>query len=154
MDTSMLKIVLPLAGGVFGALAGGPIGLGIGAALGLGAGLIFGKQAAPTALPAPAGPAPTVGTLTGLSLRPEQVGLPTSANMNAALTATRMLIINQPSMKTPAASWLKQFQTSVGLPGTGKLDPQTRAMLVQATSQGNTPGGVDARKIPAKSLLS
>jgi hypothetical protein len=59
--------------------------------------------------------------------------LPAGANIAAATNAVHLMRLGHQAEVTPAASWLSQFQTSVGLPATGRMDPTTRAYLNLAT---------------------
>ena len=114
-------IAATLVGGVGGALAGGPIGLGIG---GIG-GAIIDYARVKLGGPSPA----LIPGLTGASLPP-------GANIDAANRAVTLMLLaastGHTTQAAPAKSWLTQFQSSVGLPATGSLDPQTRSLLVTA----------------------
>lgn len=59
--------------------------------------------------------------------------LPATANVQAASTAIALMKLGHQAEVTPAASYLRTFQTSVGLPATGAMDPTTRAYLNLAT---------------------
>lgn len=60
-------------------------------------------------------------------------GLPAGADINAGTTAVKLMLLGHQAEVNPARSWLSQFQSSVGLPATGAMDPATRAMLNKAT---------------------
>lgn len=151
--STAVKVALPVLGGGAGFYLFGPIGAAIGAVVGLGIDLLIPSTPTPptaTVIPPP-GVVTMVPTLAGMAPSAAAQGLPSTVDINAAVTAVRMMIIGAPSMAIPAASWLKKFQTSAGLPATGQLDAKTRAVLVLATKNG--PGGVDGAKLPAKTIL-
>ena len=110
--------LVPIGTGVVGALLvpGGPIGLAVGLALGGGIDVLISAVS------------PTPGTVAAAVA----AGLPANVNMQAANMFITLAKIGGSAEKGPAGTWLKQFQTSVGLPATGTLDATSRAKLVAA----------------------
>jgi len=88
---------------------------------------------------------PSTPSQTVTSAAPTPAALPPGADVNAATSATRLMLLGNQAEVAPAAMWLKQFQASVGLPATGVLDPTTRAQLNKATDL--------ARQLPATTIL-
>ncbi len=151
--TVVKKYGVTIGGSVVGALALGPIGLAIGLASGGAIDVVRArkKKASPT------------GAVTYVNLPSSVTGasgtpLPTGADKDAAQKTTSLLksalavpstgmmtpkgLIPQAQgiaiMSAPAKTWLIKFQTSVGLPATGQLDPRSRAMLVLADPNAQT----------------
>ena len=89
---------------------------------------------------------PPMASATAAAAAPQlTAGLPASANLQAAQSATRLLLLNGPAEASPARVWLQTFQSSIGLNPTGQLDQTTRAMLVKADPA--------AASIPTPSIL-
>jgi hypothetical protein len=126
-------------GAVVGALAGGPVGLAIGLAAGAGVD-IFRKRAAPgaagvgptAAFAAPVAQAAAPGVPTAAAAVAQVPSLPPGADVKAATTAVKLMLIGHPAEVAPGRSWLTTFQKSVGLPGTGAMDAPTRSLLILA----------------------
>jgi len=149
MNTLAKVLVVGVGGGAgffigtrVGAI-GGPVGLAIGAGIGLIIDAVASSSAPAAAAATPGVPAGVVlpasmttpGAPAPSAFTPASVAaLPAGANVQAGINATHMMLLGQPAEKVPAASYLKQFQTSVGLPATGKLDLQTRTLLIAATA--------------------
>ena len=144
------KAAVTMVGAVVGAVAfpGGPLGLAIGTGVG---GVIdfarakLGASSTPTAVMPPAG----VG---GAVLPPPAAGgptLPNGVNMAAAQNAVHLMLLGKPAEVQSAGYWLQQFQASAGVPATSKLDPTTRALLIQATAGSQ----FDASHLPPTTIL-
>lgn len=146
-----------------GALIGGPVGAGIGLAAGAIIDVILLRHRR-TPFGAPQSGVP--GFVPGVvqqAMVPGGQSLPPGADTVAASKVTALLLLaaggsnaalqlgsSGPSKFVgPAKSWLGKFQASVGMPVTGALDAQTRALLVLAT----TGGTYDASKLPATTIL-
>ena len=138
------KAAVTMVGAVGGALAGGPVGLGIGAGVGGLVDFLRAKYAKPTLDNVM--PPVTAGAMTA---SPGGVTLPTGVNKMAAQNAVHLMLLGKPAEVQPAGYWLQQFQASAGVPATGKMDPTTRSLLIQATAG----SGFDANKLPATTIL-
>lgn len=137
------KAAATMFGGVGGALAGGPVGLGIGAGVGALVDFLRAKYSKPTldnVMP------PTAGAMTA---SPGGVTLPTGVNKMAAQNAVHLMLLGKPAEVQSAGYWLQQFQASAGTPATGKMNPDTRSLLIQATAGTQ----FDASKLPATTIL-
>ena len=143
-----------LTAATVGFFAAGPIGLGVGV---IGGAIVdiflLRKRAtllgAPTVLAGAGGVPGFVPGVVAQAVTPGGAGLPPGADQNAATQATILMSIGHSGEVGPAKVWLSQFQTSVGLPATGALDPATRSLLVLATAGGK----YDASKLPATTIL-
>lgn len=140
MWNEIKRIAVTLLGSIGGACAGGPIGLGIG---GVGGALIDYARAKMS------GPGPTAMAAIPGAATTAAGSLPPGANTDAATRAVTLMLVGAATGHTtetvPGRYWLAQFQSSVNLPSTGSLDPQTRALLTLAVPNAN--------KLPAVTIL-
>lgn len=147
MTTTVQKVEAVAAAAVLGglgALFGGPVGLAVGLAVGVGVDALLlhvKRSGAPMVMPPP-------GVISNAMI-PGAPGLPPTADRDAAFKAATLMLVaastGHTAETTPAKFWLTKFQTSIGMPGTGALDPATRAMLVLAAP--------NAASLPAKTVL-
>jgi murein L,D-transpeptidase YcbB/YkuD len=120
-----------------GFMTAGPVGAGVGFALGALVDLFLLRQKS-----TPLGALPVVGAvppvIVAQAMVPGAPALPPGANLNAATKAVLLMRQQRPDFAPAAKGWLVSFQTSVGLPATGSLDPATRALLVVAVPEAAT----------------
>lgn len=161
MTTAVQKVeavAVTVVGSTIGALAGGPVGLAVGLVVGAAVDMLRARhaQTAPMSVlaaaaaadvaPAPAmAPAAAVSPIVAAAMTPGAPALPASADKDAARRATVMIRIGKPAELKPAQAWLMKFQVSVGLPPNGKLDNNTRSLLMLADPE--------AMNIPLKTFV-
>lgn len=115
---------LTATGAAIGAFVGGPIGLGVGMAIGAVCDIFILRSKAVTM--------PVGGTLGVVPANAPGASANTTAAGNLVTLLQAAATLGPEGKAGPAKYWLQQFQTSIGVPATGVLDPQTRAALVSS----------------------